>query len=716
MPCTKSDKIDKVIVKTAEHCGFCSGVRRAVNMLYAELDKGVKIYLLGKIIHHDVFIDEMKQRGVTVIDAEAISKLVSADVPTSIVIRAHGIPKALMDSLEKLDNVNIVDATCVSVKRMHGIADKNTNDTTYTVIFGDSRHPEIIGLDSYVIGERGIFKDFEHFKAEFENKIRHAEKKLIILAQTTHNIDDWKKVKDYLELVNRDSGGTTAVSFEIFDTICNATDRRQKEAEQLSKESDIMLIVGGMGSANTQRLFEICKKHCAKSFIIETLGQLPLDIIKKISQKPGQCAVKVGITAGASTPDGIIKEVKNIMAEINKTAVDQIDGEQSFEEMLNESFVILNRGERIKGIVSHISGSEIYVDLGGQYTGVLAFDEVTNDPTADVSGMFKVGEEIEVQIYKTNDTEGTALLSRKRIDAQDNWEKIVRYLEDSTTVEGKVIQAVNGGLITLVDSVKVFVPASHAGVSRDTDLQTLVGNNVKVKIIDITHQNQRAIASIRNAMSEERKVAEQKIWSEIEEGKRYEGVVKSIASYGVFVDIGGVDGMVHITELSWLRPKHPSEIVKLGDQISVYVKSFEADKRRISLGYRDENDNPWVKFEQQYQLNDIVDVKISNIMPFGAFAEIIPGVDGLIHISEMTTDRRQNNPDKIVNIGDIVRVKIMKIDAENKKLTLSMIAAQEDDEKAIAEEAGVVAVDEDDVQPLAEELETEEIAVDNEEN
>ena len=713
MPCIKSDKIDKVIVKTAEHCGFCSGVRRAVNMLYAELDKGVKIYLLGKIIHNDGFIREMEQRDVTVIEeVEDISKLVSVDVPISVVIRAHGIPKQLMDSLENLDNINIVDATCISVKRMHDIAAKNTSDTTYTVIFGDSRHPEIIALDSYVKGERGIFKDFDIFKAEFENRIRHSGKKLIILAQTTHNIDDWKKVKNYLDLVNGDSGGTTVVSFEIFDTICSATDRRQKEAEQLSKECDIMLIVGGIGSANTQRLFEICKRHCAQSFIIETLGQLPLDIIKKISQKPGQSAIKVGITAGASTPDGIIKEVKNIMAEINKTDVDQITGEQSFEEMLNESFVTLNRGERIKGIVSHISGSEIYVDLGGQYTGVLAFDEVTNDPTADVSGMFKVGEEIEVQIYKTNDTEGTALLSRKRIDAQDNWEKIVRHAEEGTTAEGKVIQVVNGGLITLVDSVKVFVPASHAGVSRNTDLQTLVGKSVKVKIIDITHQNQRAIASIRNAVNEERKVLEEKIWSEIEEGKRYEGVVKSIASYGVFVDIGGVDGMVHITELSWLKHKHPSEIVKLGEQISVYVKSFDTEQRRIALGYRDENDNPWIKFEQQYQLNDIVEVKISNIMPFGAFAEILPGVDGLIHISEMTTDRRQNNPDKLVKVGDMVRVKIMKIDMENKKLTLSMIAAQEDDEKAIAEEAGVVAVDAD----VTAELEAEETAADNEEN
>jgi 4-hydroxy-3-methylbut-2-enyl diphosphate reductase len=396
--------------------------------------------------------------------------------------------------------------------------------------------------------------------------------------------------------------------------------------------------------------------------------------------------VKVGITAGASTPDGIIKEVKTLMAEQINGGVPE--NEQSFEDMLNESFVTLNRGERVKGIVSHISGSEIYVDLGGKYTGVLSFDEITDDSSADLKEMFKIGDEIETQIIKTNDQEGTALLSRKRIDSTDNWDKIVKHSEEGTTAEGKVIQVVNGGIIVLVESVKVFVPASHANVSKDTDLQTLVGNHVRVKIIDVNQQKRRAIASIRNAENEQRKAQEEKIWADIEHGKKYEGVVKSIANYGAFVDIGGVDGMVHITELSWVRIKHPSEVVKTGDVIQVYIKDFDTEKRRISLGYRNESENPWTKFMLERNVGDIVEAKISSMMPFGVFAEITPGVDGLIHISEIT-DKRISKPSEVLNIGDIVNVKITKIDGETKKLSLSILAAEE----AAAKEAVAEAIE-----------------------
>ena len=360
--------------------------------------------------------------------------------------------------------------------------------------------------------------------------------------------------------------------------------------------------------------------------------------------------------------------------------------DQSFEEMLNESFVTLNRGERIKGIVSHISGSEIYVDLGGKYTGVLSFDEITDDASADAGGMFKIGDEIETQIIKTNDQEGTALLSRKRIDSSDNWDKIIAHFDEGTTADAKVVQVVNGGIIVLVESVKVFVPASHANVSKDTDLQTLVGKKARVKIIDVNQQKRRAIASIRNAMSEERKAMEAKVWAELERGKKYEGVVKSIANYGAFVDIGGVDGMVHLSELSWKRLKHPSEVLKLGDVIQVYIKDFDMERRRIALGYRDESENPWNKFMEMYKVGDIAEVKISSMMPFGAFAEILPGVDGLIHISEIT-DKRISKPAEVLNIGDTVKAKITKVETEGKnKIGLSIIAAEEAEEEAIAAE------------------------------
>ncbi|MCL2772365.1 MAG: S1 RNA-binding domain-containing protein, partial [Oscillospiraceae bacterium] len=351
--------------------------------------------------------------------------------------------------------------------------------------------------------------------------------------------------------------------------------------------------------------------------------------------------------------------------------------EQSFAELLDLTFATLNRGDRVKGIVSYVSAGEVHVDLNGKYTGVLAIDEVTDDSSVDLKDIFKVGDEIETQIIKINDLDGTALLSKKRIDSNDNWDKIIKSFENGTICEGKIVQVVNGGIIVLIDGVKVFVPASHANVSKDTDLQTLVNNKVKVKIIDVNQQKRRAIASIRNAGADERKANEDKIWSEIEKDKKYAGVVKSIANYGVFVDIGGIDGMVHITELSWNRIKHPSEVLKVGDKIEVYIKDFDTEKRRIALGYKTEEDNPWTKFKDEYKVGDVVDAKIINTMPFGAFAEITPGVDGLIHISQIS-DKKISKPSEVLNVGDIVQVKITEIVPESKKLSLSMRALIEE--------------------------------------
>jgi 4-hydroxy-3-methylbut-2-enyl diphosphate reductase len=454
---------------------------------------------------------------------------------------------------------------------------------------------------------------------------------------------------------------------------------------------------------------------------------LPLDILKNLLRdrileksnsakdkdtrdvKDAKDAVKVSITAGASTPDSIIMEVQKIMtdnianagntetievevvekaeeAEIKAEGGGKDYGEKSFAELLEESFVTAHRGDRVKGIISYISETEIHVDLGIKYTGVLAFDEVTDDSSADLREMFKVGDEIETQIIKTNDQEGMALLSKKRIDLNDNWDKIIKFHEENTVAEGKVVQVVNGGIIVLIDSTKVFVPASHADVSKDTDLNTLINKKVGVKIIDINPVKRRAIASIRNASAEARRANEDKVWGSIEIGKKYSGVVKSIANYGVFVDIGGVDGMIHRSELSWSRIKHPSEVLQTGDKIEVYIKDFDLEKRRISLGYKDENANPWTKFLDETKVGDVVDVKILNMMPFGAFAEITPGVDGLIHISQIV-EKKISKPSEILNIGEIVQVKITEINAEAKKIGLSMRALIEPDDNITGSES-----------------------------
>ncbi|MCL2096428.1 MAG: S1 RNA-binding domain-containing protein [Oscillospiraceae bacterium] len=383
--------------------------------------------------------------------------------------------------------------------------------------------------------------------------------------------------------------------------------------------------------------------------------------------------------------------------------------EKSFEELLNETFEHRTRGDRIKGIISHISDLEIHVDIGYKYTGVLSYDEITDDSSADLKEMFKVGDEIETQIIKTNDQEGIALLSKKRIDSSENWDKLINLYEEGTVVEGKVIQVVNGGIIVMIDSTRVFVPASHADVSKDTDLQTLVDRKVKVKIIDINPVKRRAIASIRNASAEARRAVEDKVWAEIERGKKYQGVVKSIANYGVFVDIGGIDGMIHITELSWSRVKHPSEVLSLGDNIEVYIKDFDMERRRIALGYKDENANPWTKFTAETSVGDVVDARILNMTPFGAFAEVVPGVDGLIHISQIV-NRKISKPAEILNIGDIVQVKITAINPEARQVALSMRALLEPEEEVeVEEEADEIA---DEIQAETETEIKEEIQAD----
>ena len=353
--------------------------------------------------------------------------------------------------------------------------------------------------------------------------------------------------------------------------------------------------------------------------------------------------------------------------------------EMSFAELLDETFAPVNRGDRVKGTISSVSETEVHVDVGYKYTGVLTFSEITDDSSVNLKEMFRVGDEIETQIIKTNDQEGIALLSKKRIDSSDNWDKIIQHYESGAVAEGKVVQVVNGGIIVVIDTTKVFVPASHADVSKDTDLGTLIGKKVKIKIIDINPAKRRAIASIRNASAEERRANEDKVWSELEIGKRYEGVVKSIANYGAFVDIGGVDGMIHLSELSWSRIKHPSEVIALGDRVGVYIKDFDREKRRIALGYKDESENPWAKFMEEAKVGDVVEVKILNSMTFGAFAEIVPGVDGLIHISQIA-NKKISKTSEALTIGDVVQAKITGINAEAKQVALSIRALLEAEE------------------------------------
>ncbi|MHC1694551.1 MAG: bifunctional 4-hydroxy-3-methylbut-2-enyl diphosphate reductase/30S ribosomal protein S1 [Eubacteriales bacterium] len=652
-----------MLIKVAKSAGFCFGVARAVKQLEELIQSSDKnIYCVGKLIHNPSFNRSLEARGIIFAEADQ-TEIVPED--SIAVLRTHGVP---LNTEQKLSDrgCEVRDLTCPFVKNIHNIMISQTDTDTLSIIIGDEKHPEIEGIKSRAHGDAVVFSGFSELEKHIYNlNTDKLYKKIIAVVQTTHDVSDWQMCQNIIKKVY-----TNAL---IFDTICNVTYKRQHETEELAGQCDTMLVIGGRDSSNTAKLYDICKKNCNNSYWIETADELPRINFKK--------SFMVGITAGASTPDGIIEEVLNLMSEQI-----QNEAEMSFEEMLEQSFKTLNTRDKVTGVVTSVSANEVHVDLGTKHTGILPYDEATDDPSADLNDLYKVGDRIEVIATRVSDLDGVATLSKKRVDAINNWQNIVQAHEDGSTLNGKIVEAVKSGVIASVDSVRVFVPASQTGLPREADLQTMVGQKVKVKIIDINEERHRAVASVRQAVREDRREKEANIWNGIEVGKKYDGIVKSFTSYGAFVDLGGVDGMIHITELSWKRIKHPSEAVSIGDKVEVYVKDFDFEKKRISLGYRKDEDNPWSIFINTFNPGDVTDAKIISMMPFGAFAEIIPGVDGLIHISQIDTQKIQK-PSDVLSTGEIVKVKITDINYDTRKVSLSIKVLLQEEQDAADEYA-----------------------------
>ena len=434
----------------------------------------------------------------------------------------------------------------------------------------------------------------------------------------------------------------------------------------MSAVSDAMVVVGDTHSSNTGRLAMICREHCGKVVLVDNASELDPAFFSGVSN--------VGITAGASTPAWIIKEVNKTMSEI---IINDAVQEESFAELLEQSIKTLNTGDKVLGTVVAIGTTEVQVELGTKHTGYIPYDEVSTDPSVKPEDILNVGDEIEVFVVRVNDQEGTVQLSKKKLDSLKIWDDMTAYAEEKTTIEGVVSEENKGGLVVTHKGIRVFIPASQSGVAKGGDMSAMVGQNVKLKITEVNRSRRRVIGSIRAVSSEERKANQEKIWADIENGKKYHGTVNSLTSYGAFVDIGGVDGMVHVSELSWNRIKNPAEVVKVGDEIDVYVISFDPEKKKISLGYKTAEMNPWNQFMTNYNIGDVVDAKVVKLMTFGAFAEILPGVDGLIHISQIA-DRRIGKPEDVLSEGQDVQVKITDVDAEHKRISLSIRALLEE--------------------------------------
>ena len=641
-------------VTVAKSAGFCFGVSRAVDMVEKAAEEGKRVVTLGPIIHNRHVVNRFQSMGVGVIESP-----LEANPGDTVIIRSHGVAKAVYEQLEQR-NVKIIDAVCPFVKRIHQIVEKADAEGRLPVIIGTRSHPEVEGIAGWC-SHCMIYESAEEMEESLQKGEISPSTPICMVSQTTSTEYLWKKCCLFAKKV--------FTNLKIFDTICKATEYRQSEAAELSQSCQAMVVVGDPKSSNTGRLAMICREHCEKVALVDNAADLNPDFFTGITD--------VGITAGASTPAWIIKEVTKTMSE--NTNVETVQ-EESFEELLEQSIKTLNTGDKVTGIVTSIGNTEVQVDLGTKHAGYIPYDEVSADPSVKPEDILKVGDEIEVFVVRVNDQEGTVQLSKKKLDGLKIWDDMATYEEEKTTIEGKITEENKGGLVCNVKGIRVFIPASQSGIARGGDMSVMVGKTVQLKITEVNRARRRVIGSIRAVTAESRKAAQEQIWNEIEVGKKYHGVVKSLTSYGAFVDIGGVDGMVHVSELSWNRIKTPADVVKVGDEIDVYVISFDPEKHKISLGYKTEEMNPWNQFMTNYQVGDVVDAKVVKLMTFGAFAEILPGVDGLIHISQIA-DRRIGKPEDVLSEGQDVKVMITDVDAENKRISLSIRALLEQDDE-----------------------------------
>ncbi len=632
-------------VVLAQSAGFCYGVRRAVELADETAARGeLPCVMLGPIIHNMDVVGRLTRQGLGVADS-----LDQVPDGCGVIIRSHGESRAVHEEARRR-GLRVLDATCPNVTRIHNIVSEAEKRGRQPVIVGTPDHPEVLAIAGWCKAPVVVSgaKDLEKWLSDRDFR---QNLPLTFVSQTTSTKKIWE------ECVKKAKKECT--NAEFFDTICGATSKRQEEARHLAVQCGTMVVVGDRHSSNTKRLAEICAEVCPRVLLIQRAEELDLSMVSRTDM--------VGITAGASTPAWVIKEVYDKMSE------EIMEIEKSFAELLEESIKTLNNGDRVTGTVVAITPTEVQVELGIKYPGYIALTELSDDPTAKVEDIVKVGDEIESIVMQVSDRDCLVKLSKRRLDINKGWEAIEAAREDETVMEGFVTEDNKGGVVVSVKGVRVFVPASQTGLPRETPMSELLKQKVRLVITEVNRARRRVVGSISRVTRAERAAAAEKVWAEIEDGKRYTGTVKSLTSYGAFVDIGGVDGMVHISGLSWSRIKHPSEVVKVGDTVEVFVISADKEKKKISLGMKDHGKDPWSEFISTYQVGDTANVRIVKLMTFGAFAEVVPGVDGLIHISQLA-GHRVEKPGDVVAEGDMVDVKITDVDMENKKISLSIRA------------------------------------------
>ncbi len=648
------DFSDNMKIEVAENAGFCFGVRRAIRLAENAAQAYGEVYTLGELIHNEIVVDRLDKKGIHAVNDLSVCR------GKAVVLRSHGVPREVEERARKECRA-VIDAACPFVKKIHDIAG-SLPESAKLVVIGDGEHPEVKGIVGHAACRAFSCKDKAELESLFESGEIGSGDRVAVVSQTTF---DRSRFAELSERVRERYG-----CVEIFDTVCDATAKRQESARRLAQRAALMIVVGGRSSSNTRKLAEICGQYC-KTVFVSSAEEFPMRALKGLRSDS-----IIGITAGASTPADTIKEVHEKM---NKEIINNNENEEDFASLLeqDQSFNRLYTGKRVKATVVSVSKKEAVVEVGAKQTGYITREELSSDPNAEVEDIVKPGDVIDAVVIKVDDSVGTAALSKKRVDAALGLEKLEAVKESGETIEGNVAQVVKGGVIVIYENTRVFIPASHTGVPRGGKLDDLKGKSVKFKIIEVSNERGgRVVGSIRQANRELRDAERAKFWETIEVGQKFEGEVRSIENYGVFVDIGPIDGLVHTADLTWNRVGHPKDIVKIGDKINVVVKSFDPEKKRVSLTAKDPEDNPWTKFVAEYAVGDVIKATIVSITEFGAFAQIIPGVDGLIHISQISAERVADI-NTVLKVGQEVEVKIIDIDNEKNRVSLSIRALSE---------------------------------------
>lgn len=642
----------------AEHAGFCFGVKQAMDRTQQQIDQrvsGRRIFTCGPLIHNRRVTDDLERQGVTII--EQLSEARPGDV---VIVRSHGEGKAFFDEADSR-GLTVVNATCPFVDRIHQLVFDAYNEGKHIVIVGDQSHPEVRGIDGWcantatVIGTR---EDAEKAASDLASAF--------LVCQTTIKKELLEEIISVFE--------EKRIPVEVHNTICDATKKRQQACSELSKTVDAMVIIGGKNSSNTRKLYEISKTNCNKSFFVENIEDLPLQLLRICN--------KIGVAAGASTPECVIKEV---IANMSEMITNEKNSMADFMDEIDASLRLPRTGEIVDGKVHQVTEKEIIVNMGCKKDGILPVEEITLEEGKKLTDLFEVGDEIQAKVIKTDDGDGGILLSKKKLEINEHWNEITEALENKSIINVKVVRQVNGGVIAAYKEVTGFIPLSQLSDKFVENADEFLGQTMDVKVSRVDQKRNRAVFSRKAVLNEERQKRIAAVWESLNVDDIVEGTVMRFTDYGAFIDLGGIDGLLHISEISWGKLKHPQEVLQIGDRVKVKILSMNEEKGKISLGLKQTTPEPWSVIDVNYHVGEIVSGKVVQIKEYGAFVELEPGLDGLVHISEVAHKRVGNIADEL-SIGQVVNAKILDIDKERKRISLSIKEATDVEDAAAEEE------------------------------